>query len=142
MLKEALYQVFIETTISEFRIMNGEPFGPSLSYNSMLYLDIISYKENCTSSYIADALHVSKPAVTSKVHDLIKQGLIEKVQSLDDKRIYFLRTTKEASLVYQRCHATMEHAVEKVEQQFSKDDISLFCKILESYKKEYTEGLF
>lgn len=141
MLKEMLHKVFIETTISELRIMNEEPFGPNLSYNSMLYLDIISYKENCTASYIADVLHISKPAVTSKVQDLIRQGLIEKIQSQEDKRIFYLRTTKEASVVYRRYDTTIEHAVEKVEQQFSKDEIAVFCKILAAYKKEYTEGL-
>lgn len=34
-------------------------------YNSLLYLKVIQYNENCTPSFLAETLNVARSAVTS-----------------------------------------------------------------------------
>ena len=69
-LQETLNRYFYNQTINELRLMNESASGLNLSYNSLLYLDIISYMPQCTVSTLACALHISKSAVTMKVAEL------------------------------------------------------------------------
>ena len=85
-LKKACDQFYLDLIINELRLMNSTNTSNNITYNSLLYLDIIGYKKNCTVSYIADVLNVAKSAVTLKVKELEKMGLVKKTQSEEDKR--------------------------------------------------------
>ena len=88
-LQQAILQFYYDATLHELRLMNENTLYPDISYHSLLYLDLIAYRENCTASYLAQALHVSKPAVTANINELIAQGLVVKTQSRDDRRVNY-----------------------------------------------------
>jgi len=90
LLQNALNQYFYTMTINELQLMNTKFHSLNITYNSLLYLDIISYTKNCTTTFLAQSLRISKSAVTIKVNELVKQGLIIKQQSEDDKRVFYL----------------------------------------------------
>lgn len=57
------------------------------------YLEVINKKGNPTLGEIAQELDFSKPSVTIMVNKLINQGFVRKVQSEEDKRVFFVELT-------------------------------------------------
>lgn len=139
-LSEAINAFYYDMTLEELRAMNGDAVCPDISYNSLLYLDLIAYRENCTASYLAKALHISRPAVTAKVNELIRQGLVEKRQSPADRRVYYLSVKPHVAAEYSAIDRRVAYAVEKMESRFSSEAIGQFCEMMEAFAACYREG--
>ena len=92
---EEINEFYYRMAIYELEMMNGTDYYHGLSYNSLLYLNIIDQMEACTVSKIAEILHITKSAVTVKVNELVKQGLVVKEQSTEDKRVFYLRLNED-----------------------------------------------
>ena len=93
MLKEALDKYYYIMTVNEHKRLGSKVICSDITYNSILYLDLIAYTPDCTPSKLAEILNVSKSAVTSKSAEMIRQGLIESVKSETDKRVHYLKLT-------------------------------------------------
>ncbi len=138
MLKEALDRYYYKVTLSELkRLSNGKEFS-GITYNSLLYMDLIAYGDNPTPSKLAKMLNVSKSAVTSKVSELMKQGLVDRVESETDKRSFTLRPSTSAAKIYKTCDTAFEKAVDELNQIYSSEEIASFCRILDSFTDIYT----
>lgn len=138
-LKNAISKFYFDMTINELRLMNSNISYPNITYNSLLYLDIITYKEKCTVSFLADALNVSKSAVTLKINELIKQGFVIKTKSTDDKRINYL-TVKQEVIDETKIYDTMLYkAINSIEKDYSSQEVELFCDMLQLISKCFSE---
>lgn len=139
-LAEAFEQVYYSLTLNELRMMNQEDDGHDISYNTMMYLHLIAYKKDCTVSYLATALHVSKPAVTAKVNELHRLGLVKKEQSEQDKRVFYLRAS---AFFLQKCKEydrVLFRTLQTVQAQYSQQENEIFCRMLEAFSKEYLKN--
>ena len=96
-LKKALDSFYYSTALCNLRLMNEKFVDEHITYNSLLYLELIfTMKGECTVSRIADLLNISRPGVTLKVNELIKQGLVTKTPDPDDRRKNYLTVNEEA----------------------------------------------
>lgn len=138
-LQETLNRYFYNQTINELRLMNESASGLNLSYNSLLYLDIISYMPQCTVSTLACALHISKSAVTMKVAELAAQGLVFKAQSSRDKRVFYLKLSPAAEEIYRFYDTALHRAVEKAQRTYTAAELDTFCRILDDIGAAYIE---
>ena len=81
-LRDSLNQYYYDEIVCDLRRLAQN--GGELSYNSIMYLDVISYQEHsggCTVSRLAKTLHISNSAATMKVSELVRLGLVEKARS-------------------------------------------------------------
>lgn len=139
-LSQALNQFYYNMILNELRLMHTNTLYPNITYNSLLYLDLISCKEPCTVSYLAEALHISKSAVTVKVNELIRQGLVVKEQSKIDKRVYYLTVSPAAMEEYRKYDVKLNFAKQKLKARYSADEMALFCEMMEFFNDCYKEG--
>ena len=75
-LRDSLNRYYYDVTVSDLRQISRTG-GGELSYNSIMYLDVISYQRaqgECTVSTLANTLHITKSAVTIKVNELERLG--------------------------------------------------------------------
>lgn len=136
--KSSLNQCYYRMTISDLRMMNDSG-GDNISYNSVLYLDLISYQKNCTISSLAESLHISKPAVTKKINTLVQMGMVTKTRCETDKRIQYLSLgpcAKEMSDLYDNAVA---RAVCAIEKQYNQEQLASFCAILDTFSAEFAK---
>lgn len=138
-LKQAIHDFYYGTTLNELQRMNKSRVFPNISYNSLLYLDLIDMTPNCTVSRLAEILHVSKSAVTIKVGELLKQGLVEKRQSEVDRRVSYLTVNNVVVEEYRAYDTSLRRAVKAVEQQFSTGEIDNFVRVLAAFRAAYSE---
>lgn len=139
MLFDALNRLYYDLTLDELRHMNNNNVYPNITHNSLLYLDMISYREKCTVSYLAELLHVSKSAVTIKVNELMKQGLIEKTQSNEDRRVFYLRLAPAVQQDYKRYDRKLKRAAEHLEERYSSEELKKFKDMLKQVSEAYLE---
>ena len=98
-LRDTLNQYYYGTTVCDLRQLSRTG-GGELSYNSIMYLDVISFQEadgGCTVGRLAKTLRISAPAATLKVNELVKMGLVEKSRSETDRRVVYLRVTNQVA---------------------------------------------
>ena len=120
-LTEKINHFYYHMALYELQLMNGRDYYNGLSYNSQLYLNVIEQMKDCTVSRLADALCITKAAVTLKVNELVKQGAVLKEQSPLDRRVYYLRLSP-----------SVKHVTNLYDE--------IFLKIEEDLRKKYTES--
>lgn len=131
-LRKALDAFYYSTALCDLQLMNRQFVGKNITYNSLLYLELIfSIKGKCTASRIAELLHVSKPAVTLKINELIRQGLVVKIPDPDDRRQNLLKVNEEAIPKYKIYRRQDNEAISRIKDNFSSEDIQKFCKMLD-----------
>ena len=135
-LKQKMNRLYLDRVINELRLANYNSYQ-HVTYNSLLYLDIIAYRENCTVSYIAQVLRVAKSAVTLKVKELQRQGLVEKRQSSEDRRIYYLKVNETLREEYKAYDQVLYDALDELERTYSPDQVRLLCDMLDSINKRF-----
>lgn len=96
MLKKIFEDIYIyldeELTKKATELLDIEDLS-KLSVNHIDYLEAIRKKGKLTLGELAQDLNFSKPSVTTMVTKLIKQSFVEKVQSEDDKRVFYVELT-------------------------------------------------
>lgn len=135
---EAITKFFHDMGILELRIHNEHPAYAKLSYNSSLYLDIISaHQGEYTPSKLADMLHITRPSVTQKINVLEKAGYVTRKQNPADKREYFLYFNADSfDADTQSIYTKLTKQIsESMEQRYSKEEIEKFSEML-SYIRE------
>ena len=136
-MKAAVTRFYYDMTLAELQRMNGSTVLPKLSYNSLLYLDMIDMTPDCTVSKLAGILNVSKPAVTIKVRELMALGMIEKTQSEKDRRVFHLTVRPEVVKEYRDHDIHLRRAASAVEEKFTARDIDTFCRVLAAFSTAY-----
>ena len=130
---EAITKFFHDMGILELRIRNEHPAYAKLSYNSSLYLDIISaHQGKYTPSKLADMLHIARPSVTQKINVLEKAGYVTRKQNPADKREYILYFNVDSfDADTQSIYTKLTKQIsESMEQRYSKEEIEKFSEML------------
>lgn len=142
-LRDSLNRYYYNTTVIDLRQLSRTG-GGELSYNSIMYLDVISYQHaqgGCTVSSLANTMHISKSAATIKVNELAKLGLVTRTRSETDRRVVYLNVTPQ---VYQSLRAydgPFQRAARAVEETFTPEEIGTFCTILNLFSEEYCKEI-
>ncbi len=131
-LKKSLDAFYYSTALCDLRLMNRQFVDQNITYNSLLYLELIfSMDRKCTASKIADLLYVSRPAVTLKINELIRQGLVTKTPDPNDRRQNLLSVNEDAIPKYKVYRQQDNLAIQRITEQYSMQDIQKFCEMLD-----------
>ena len=129
-LTDEMNEYYYKMSMYELQMMNEQDYYHGLSYNTILYINVISQVRDCTVSKIADMLHVTKSAVTLKMNELVKAGAVEKVQSETDRRVYYLRLSprmQESVSIYDKVFDQIEM---QLKNKYSAEQLELFHEII------------
>lgn len=141
-LKKALDAFYYSTALCNLRLMNEKFDEEHITYNSLLYLELIfTMNGKCTVSRIADLLNISRPGVTLKVNELIKQGLVTKTPDPDDRRKNYLTVNEEAIPRHKLYRYQGNEALKRITDEYSAEEIGMFCDMLDMISEINFEGL-
>ena len=131
-LRDSLNAFYYSNALCDLQLMNRQFSNPSITYNSLLYLEIIySMRGKCTASKLADMLCVSRPGVTKKLNELIEQGLILKTPDPNDGRKFFLSVNEDTVPLYRIYRQQDDLAVKTIAEKYSEEDIQKFSDMLQ-----------
>lgn len=135
-LRQSMERFYIGMVINELRLANGS-VSQGITHNSLLYLDLIAYTDKCTVSRLADMLHIAKSAVTLKVKELERLGLVTKTQSDEDKRVFYLHINEQMRAEYQAYDQVLYAALDEVERSHSPQEVAMLCGMLETIHQSF-----
>ena len=130
-LRKALDTFYYSTALCDLRLMNKQFVDENITYNSLLYIELIyTMNGTCTASKLAELLNVSKPGVTLKLNELLRQGLITKTPDPNDKRKNYLAVNEEAVPQYKVFRRQDSEAIKRITERFTPEEIGKFCEML------------
>lgn len=127
---EAMNYFYYRSSLNELRWMHRENFSYGLSYHSLLCLNIIASTPDCTVSRLAGLLGITTPGITDKVNGLIRKGLVEKIQSDEDRRVFRLRLRPDVKAMYESWDRFSGKLEAWLLKKYSKKDITFFSEML------------
>ena len=133
-LEQELERFYSSVRMSELRFSGR--FGSDVDYRSLLYLDLIRYKEGCTASKISEMLGVDKSTVSKKIDSLVARGMAVKVRDPDDGRIQRLALSEEWRAMYDENDAPYDRALERLEAELSDSEKAVVCRALGIFSEE------
>ena len=140
-LLQEINQFYYKMSLYELKLLNNDAFLQGISYHTLLYINVISLTTDCTVSKIAQCLNITKSAVTLKINELEKQGIIYKQQSEKDKRIFYVCLQEKAQNALDLYDQFFLKAEEKLKQQYSKEEINTFVNVLQSMAQLNLEAI-
>lgn len=132
-LRKALDRFYYSSALCDLKLMNKQFVDENITYNSLLYIELIyTMNGTCTASKLAELLNVSKPGVTMKLNELIKQGLITKTPDANDRRKNYLTVNEEAVPQYKVFRRQDSEAIKRITEAFTEEEIGKFCQMLDT----------
>lgn len=111
----------------------------SFNINDYFYLTSIHNMGTPNFGEVAEALHLTKPAISALVKRLSKTGLIEKVQSEEDRRVYFLKVTAKGTALIEgdnKLYAELTHIINSITGEEERQQVgSLLGRVVNELKK-------
>ncbi len=101
-----------------------------LTVRQLIYVELISKSEPRTVNQLAEELGVAKPTVTVAVTNLQKKGYIRKIQSKEDKRVYYLYLTTKGKVLAKEHDNAHQEFVEIIMKALKPDEIEIYRQLL------------
>ena len=102
-----------------------------VSYQDLLYMDIIYFHPETTVSYIADVLNIAGTAVTVRLNRMEKNGWITRTRSESDRRQYIISLTGEAMKMYREYEDEWSTRMDSLCEKYSESKTDELLDMLE-----------
>ena len=76
-----------------------------------------------------------------KVNELRRQGLIEKEQSEEDRRVFFLRAKARTDEFFPEYNTALKAAENYISDRYTEEEMEIFERILTDASEKYIEEL-
>ena len=111
----------------------------SLTTVETFCMEIIHALEKPTVSEFASFTSLSSANAADKINNLVKKGYLNKVQSDEDKRIYYLEVTKKYIDYYNISYQYLKEVMSKLEDRFTTEENKVLEKMLRVMSEEIME---
>ena len=111
----------------------------SLTTVETFCMEIIHALGKPTVSEFANFTSLSSANAADKINNLVKKGYLNKVQSADDKRIYFLEVTSKYIDYYNISYQYLKEVMGKLENRFTSEENKVLEKMLRVMSEEIME---
>ncbi|GAB6109336.1 MarR family winged helix-turn-helix transcriptional regulator [Fusibacter bizertensis] len=108
------------------------------SHGSILTV-LYEHKAPLTMKEIAERIGKDKSTVTVLVNHLLKQGYIERIQNLEDKRITLIALTDLGKAIEVKYRGISKRVVDTAYEGFSDEEKVLFLKALKQMNTNFTK---
>ena len=111
----------------------------SLTTVETFCMEIIHALGKPTVSEFASFTSLSSAIAADKINNLVKKGYLNKVQSDEDKRIYYLEVTKKYIDYYNISYQYLKEVMSKLEDRFTSEENKVLEKMLRVMSEEIME---
>jgi DNA-binding MarR family transcriptional regulator len=110
-----------------------EKIGASSEINltQFQYIGVINKYGDLTFTGLAQALNLSKPAVTSIIHKLIEQGYVTKKQSEADRRVFHIYLTEAGKQVAEAYEDSRREYVDGIHRRLTDSEFDRLLELME-----------
>ena len=118
---------------------NFETREATLSATETFCVEVINALGRPTISELTNFLEISQPNTAYKVANLVKKGYVEKIQSTEDKREYYLELTDKFQKYQDIKNEYIHEVIQKIERELPIEDLKKFEEILKIISLEFMD---
>jgi DNA-binding MarR family transcriptional regulator len=100
-----------------------------ISLNHFYYMVAVARLEHPTFSSIAQALNVTKSSATVMINKLIAQDYLYKIQSNEDRRVYYVYLKEKGKLLVEAEKLAYKNITIKITSFLSKEELDQFVNL-------------
>lgn len=123
-LSETFRQTFSKQ--SQARCKEAAPTFMHLTLTQLYYIHAIASQPSITSSDLSKIFDVQRPTVTNIVSRLCKAGLVDKVQSETDRRVFHLSLTENGKHIMSAQDQACKQIAVVAEKIFTPEELDTF----------------
>lgn len=138
MLNKLFNDVYDKFKLSFYKsIFKGfEDREASLSSTEVFCVEVINALGMPTITELAEFMEISGPNMAYRIANLTKKGYVNKIQSKNDKREYFLEVSDKFYNYYDVRTQYISTVLDRVMEKFPKQDIDVLTEILSVMSNE------
>jgi len=132
MLKEELRNMYNKFRLHFYTqiLANFENREATLTTVESFSLEAIIILGHPTVAEFANMMHISSPNAAYRVNSLMKKGYLNKVQSKEDARIYYLEPTQRGLDYFAINTSYLDVVIDRARERFSEEDCKKFAEYL------------
>jgi len=96
----------------------------------LYYIELIDKNQGISVSELAKKLDVKKSTVSIAINQLIDLGIVNKIQSNQDKRFYFLKLTLKGNQIMEMHKQVHKNTIKKILKILNSEEVENFVKIV------------
>lgn len=135
---------FWEKSIDNINRILSDGQIKNFNMNDYYYLAVIYQLGTPNFGDVADALHLTKPSISAMVQRLMKNGLVSKIQSKEDKRIFHLKLTEKGTQIiqgdYELYHSLANDILKYLKDKQKSDVTCLLDLVVDNLRKKQAEA--
>ena len=108
-----------------------------LTFKQFVYLDTILKMDKPTYSEIAKKFNITKPSVTAIVNKLIGLGYLERVQSADDRRVYYISVGVKGSIMLAIEHNAITGFAQQITSSLTEAEMTTYIALTKKINTQY-----
>lgn len=124
---ESVGQALINAKVAKLKKIGA----PEINLTQFQYISVINQKQDLTFTGMAQALKLSKPAVTAIIHKLIEQGYAYKKQSANDRRVFHIHLTESGKQIAEAYEDSRREYVDGIHQQLTDCEFKQLLELME-----------
>lgn len=138
MLDELFIDVYEKFKLSFYKsIFKGfEDREASLTSTEIFCLEVVNALGKPTISELTEFMEISQPNMAYRVSKLVSKGYLDRVQSKDDKREYYLVPTDKFFNYYDIRTKYINTVLKRLEDKFPEEDVETITKMLDLMSNE------
>lgn len=99
-------------------------------------LKIIAGSKDLTYGALAKTLGITKPSVTDLINNLIELGYVQKNQSSDDKRVFYIELTEKGLVFAGYEHLRNNKLIEVIKKSLTEKEIDSLSELISKINKK------
>jgi len=96
----------------------------------LYYIELIDKNQGISVSELAKTLDVKKSTVSIAINQLIDLGIVNKIQSNQDKRFYSLQLTPKGNQIMEIHKQVHKNTIKKISKILNPEEVENFVKIV------------
>jgi len=96
----------------------------------LYYIELINKNEGISVSELSKTLNIKKSTVSIAINQLIELGILTKIQSSTDKRVYFLQLTPKGKDIMKMHMQFHKNTIKKILKILNQKEVDNFIKIV------------
>ena len=130
-LKNSIAYRFIRGANSVNKTLNKKLSSYNIAIEQRATLEIIKFESNVNQTTIANLLGKDKTTISRSLNSLEKKGLIQRSETLNDKRSNIIELTKEGEMILEDTINEVTSYRESLNDKLSKEELDSFFKIID-----------
>lgn len=94
-------------------------------------LNLLSKREKCTVSELADEMFVKPSAITTMIDRLYKSGFVLRERDEEDRRVVYVQLSEKGKEMLEHARAERRKIIERYLKQLQPDELEQFVRIIE-----------